>query len=226
MALTKTVTSATTVILFDHDGTLIDSEATHYRLWQEVLAPYDITLSENFYSAEMAGIPVNQNAKDVVRHFGMKVEPQVLADAKHEKTRLFLQSQAFPLMPFAKETVKACAEAGYTLGIVTGGSGLSVKRTLETYELAQYIKTVVAAEDVEHSKPAPDCYLKAAAHLNMTSEQCIAVEDTQHGLEAAINAGMRCVVIPTSHSEKHDFRTASSQYSSLQEWVEAEIISH
>ncbi len=224
MALT-TVTSATTVILFDHDGTLIDSEATHYRLWQEVLATYDITLNEDFYSAEMAGIPVNQNAKDVVRHFGMKVESQILADAKHEKTRAFLQSQAFPLMPFAKEALSACAEAGYTLGIVTGGSGLSVKRTLETYGFDRYIKTVVAAEDVEHSKPAPDCYLKAAAQLNATSKQCIAVEDTQHGLEAAINAGIRCVVVPTSHSEKHDFRSATSQYLSLRDWVEAEITS-
>lgn len=226
MAFTSTITSSTTVILFDHDGTLIDSEATHYRLWQEVLAPYDIELSEDFYASEMAGIPVNQNARDVVRHFALELKPQILADAKHEKTRAFLQSQAFPLMPFAEETLKACAEAGYTLGIVTGGSGLSVKRTLETYGFDKWIQTVVAAEDVEHSKPAPDCYLKAARQLKASSQQCVAVEDTQHGLEAAINAAMRCVVIPTSHSEKHDFSLATSRYNSLREWTEAEIVAY
>ncbi|WP_414829727.1 HAD family hydrolase [Alteromonas sp. H39] len=223
MTLTTTVTSATRVILFDHDGTLIDSEATHFQLWQEVLSPYGITLDENFYCAEMAGIPVNQNAKDVVRHFAMDVNPQVLANAKHAKTRGFLQSQAFPLMPYAKEALAACAEAGYTLGIVTGGSGLSVQRTLKAYGFEQWIQVVVAAEDVEQSKPAPDCYLKAAAQLGANSQHCIAVEDTQHGLEAAVNAGMRCVVVPTSHSEKHDFSSATSRYNSLREWVEAEI---
>ncbi len=219
----KSITASTSVILFDHDGTLIDSEATHYRLWQDVLAPYKVALSEAFYSSEMAGIPVNQNGQDVVRHFNLDVAPQVLADAKHAKTREFLKSQAFPLMPYAKQAIQACAEAGYTLGIVTGGSGLSVKRTLEAYGIGDWIKTVVAAEDVEHSKPAPDCYLKATRQLNVSSDQCVAVEDTQHGLEAADSAAMRCVVIPTAHSAKHDFSAATSRYGSLQQWVETEI---
>jgi len=60
-------------------------------------------------------------------------------------------------MPFAKETIEQCANKGYTIGIVTGGSKKSVEKTLSQYGLSSYISCVVAVEDVENSKPAPDC---------------------------------------------------------------------
>ncbi|MCU7553032.1 HAD family phosphatase [Alteromonas sp. ASW11-19] len=219
----ETITSSTQVVLFDHDGTLIDSEQTHLQLWQEVMQAHDVTLTEAFYTQTMAGIPVNQNAVDLVHYFQLDVPAETLANAKHAKTRAFLSEQAFPLMPYAIEAVTACIEAGYTVGIVTGGSGLSVTRTLETYDLGKWITTVVAVEDVDNSKPAPDCYLRAASHLNVSPDACVAVEDTQHGMQSALNAGMRCAVIPTPHAATHDFSQATSRYQNLQEWVANEL---
>lgn len=217
------VTASTQVILFDHDGTLIDSEQTHLALWQEVMQAHDVTLTETFYTRVMAGIPVNQNAEDLVQHFQLPVPASVLARAKHAKTRDFLSSQAFPLMPYAVEAVTACIDAGYTVGIVTGGSRLSVQRTLDTYDLAKWVATVVAVEDVSHSKPAPDCYLHAAALLNVSPQACSAVEDTQHGMQAALSAGMRCAVIPTAQAAGHDFSPATSRYRNLREWADNEL---
>lgn len=220
------VTASTTTILFDHDGTLINSEAVHFRLWKDILARYGVNLTEIFYNEVMAGVPVAQNALDVVAHFNLKEDAKVLAQAKHEKVAAFLQQQAFPLMPHAKETIKACFEAGFTLGIVTGGSKLSVEKTLNTYGLSSYISTVVAVEDVQRSKPDPESYLLAMQQLGVTAKACVAVEDTQHGLQSAASAQIKCVVIPGAQSTKHNFSLADVCYGSLQKWLEKEVLTH
>lgn len=220
----KAINSKTQVILFDHDGTLIDSEAVHFTLWQSILVDYGITLTAQFYNEVMAGIPVKQNAIDLVRHFNIRAKPEALAEQKHACVRQYLAERAFPLMPFAKEAIIACHDAGYTVGIVTGGATASVARTLDTYGLGAYVSVVVAVEDVEHSKPAPDCYLKAMRQLHVNAAQCVAVEDTAHGLQAAVAAGIATVAVPTAQSAKHDFSHASSRYVSLKDWLENELI--
>ena len=219
----SSVSNNTTTLLFDHDGTLINSERVHFTLWQEIVANYDEALTDEFYCKVMAGIPVKQNAKDVVEHFSLNVEPAKLAQQKHDKVKAYLSKQAFPLMPWAAETIKACAEAGYTIGIVTGGSALSVEKTLTNYGLAKYISCVVAVEDVVNSKPAPDCYQLAMKTLGVTPAECIAIEDTFTGMQSAISADLACVVIPTTQSATHDFTKATSRYESLQLWVAQEI---
>jgi HAD superfamily hydrolase (TIGR01509 family) len=209
-------------ILFDHDGTLINSEATHLGLWQQTLAPFGVTLTEDYYNRVMAGVPVAQNAIDLVRDFSLPSQPHTLADHKLELTHRFLQQQPFPLMPGAAETLKTCFDAGVTLAIVTGGSRFSVERTLSCYGLGQYISTIVAVEDVTHSKPAPDCYLKALEQLNCEAEQSLAIEDTEHGLWAAVAAGLPCIAIPTAQSVHHDFSKAVEVQPNLLTWLAAE----
>ena len=217
------LTAQTRAILFDHDGTLIDSERIHFAIWQEIANEFGASLTEDFYYEVMAGIPVNQNARDLVAHFSLSTDAKSVAQKKHDLTRKFLTKQAFPLMEGAKQTLKTCYDMGFTLAVVTGGSGMSVRRTIEMYGLEGMFRTIVAAEDVENSKPAPDCYLKALNQLGYRSEQAIAVEDTVHGMRAALHADLRCVAIPGRHAEEHDFSAATVIYSSLQEWLEREL---
>ncbi len=219
----KALTPQTRAILFDHDGTLIDSEQTHFELWRRIAENAGITLTSEFYDEVMVGIPVKQNARDLVAHFDLAVDASELARQKFDATRAFLAKQAFPLMPGAYEVLIACANAGYTLAVVTGGSAMSVQRTIEMHGLDGLFATVVAAEDVEHSKPAPDCYLKAMKQIGVTSDQAIAVEDTVHGMRAALAAGIKCVAIPGGQSDAHDFSQATVIYSSLSAWQRSEL---
>lgn len=213
----------TTTLLFDHDGTLIDSETVHFDLWKDILLEYDVKLSADFYCEVMAGIPVKQNAVDLVEHFNIDIEPSQLAQQKHKSISDYLDKQAFPLMPFAKETIIQRASDGYTIGIVTGGSKKSVEKTLSQYELSDYISCVVAVEDVENSKPAPDCYALAMDKLGKMPSECVAIEDTQTGMTAALAANLACVVIPTDLSKHHDLSDATARYTSLKDWVDCEF---
>ncbi|WP_018982873.1 HAD family hydrolase [Salinimonas chungwhensis] len=214
----------TRVILFDHDGTLVDSEAVHFSLWVNLLKQYDITLTESFHNAEMVGMPVAQNAIDVVEHFKLTVSPETLATQKHQLTRAYLSDQAFPLIDDAQAAITRCYDAGYKLGVVTGGSQLAVSQTLSQYNLNDYFDVIVSVEDVTHSKPAPESYAKALKMAGVLAGQAVAVEDTMHGMHSAVAAGVPCVVIPTAQSAAHHFETATASYSSLSQWLDAELI--
>ncbi|MBU3021085.1 HAD family phosphatase [Aestuariibacter sp. A3R04] len=222
MPAKSAVTAATRAILFDHDGTLIDSEHAHFEIWQTLVAKYGAHISADFYSNVMAGIPVAQNAIDVVNTFTLAVPAEKLAEEKHFLTRAYLKEQPFPLMPHAVETLKKCYDAGFQLAIVTGGSGISVERTLTARGIKHMFSATVSVEDVKHSKPAPDCYQLAMKKLNRSPSECVAIEDTEHGMRAAVRAGVPCAVIPTVHSAHHDFSDATSKYHSLQAWYARE----
>ena len=74
---------------------------------------------------------------------------------------------------------------------------------------------VVSGDDVRHSKPAPDCYLLALARLGLRADECLAVEDTEHGLRAASLAGVGCLAVPTEMSRHHDFSLAAGIFADM-----------
>ena len=86
-------------ILYDHDGTLIDSEHCHFEMWAAILEPYGISLSKEDYIEHYAGIPTLANAVTMVEKYSLAITASTLIDAKDHATRAFLAQQAFPLTP-------------------------------------------------------------------------------------------------------------------------------
>ena len=197
-------------VLFDHDGTLVDSEPTHFRMWQEVLTPYGVALSEKQYRDNYAGVPTAANAVDMVSRFAIDEVPAVLADAKNSATRTFLSRTAFSLMPGVREVLPLFRSGGLRLAIVTGAGSNGVQATLRVHALHEFFETVVSGDDVKRSKPAPDCHLLAIERLGLRPSECIAIEDTEHGVNAATSAGIACLAVPTDMSKHHDFSKATA----------------
>lgn len=202
-------------VLFDHDGTLVDSEPTHFQIWQKVLAPYGVALSEKQYKDYYAGVPTAANAVDMVSRFAINEVPATLADAKNSATRTFLSRSAFSLMPGVKEVLSLLRSEGFRLAVVTGAGRNGVEATLRAHSLHDFFETVVSGDDVRQSKPAPDCYLLAIERLGLSPSECIAIEDTEHGVNAATSAGITCLAVPTAMSEHHSFAKAAAVLSEL-----------
>jgi HAD superfamily hydrolase (TIGR01509 family) len=202
-------------VLFDHDGTLVDSEPAHFRMWQEVLAPYGVALSEKQYRDNYAGVPTAANAVDMVSRFAINEVPATLTDAKNSAVRAFLARTAFPLMPGVREVLQQFRSGGLRLAVVTGAGGNGVQATLKEHSLNEFFETVVSGDDVRRNKPAPDCYLLASERLGLHPSECIAIEDTEHGVNAATSAGMACLAVPTGMSKHHDFSKASAVFGEL-----------
>lgn len=207
-------------VLFDHDGTLVDSEPIHYQLWNQVLSRYGVTLSEDIFNSLCAGMPTISNAIDLVERFNICVSAQDLAEEKHAVTKEFLVDHAYPLMPGVMEAIRELVAQGLTLGIVTGANYHSVDATVRSYSFDRHFAFVISADDVQKSKPAPDCYLLALERLGLKPEECLAIEDTEHGLKAAADADIPCLVVPTPLSVSHNFDRATAVLSGMPEAVE------
>ncbi|TLM76875.1 HAD family hydrolase [Microbulbifer harenosus] len=207
-------------ILFDHDGTLVNSEPVHYRIWAQVLQRYGFTLTEQQYKACYAGVPTPASAVDLVQKFGIDVSPDQLAEEKSAATQEYLERQAFPLMPGVEEAISYFYRAGLKLAVVTGASASGAQTTLRTNNFNDYFTVVVSGDDVRASKPAPDCYILALQRLGVSAAECLAIEDTQHGLEAAFRAGIDCLALPTDMSRSQDFSLAETVLTGMPEAVE------
>lgn len=197
-------------VLFDHDGTLVDSEAVHFACWVSILAPMGVTLSREEYRRFFVGVPSKACVPGIIQRHGLDIAPDALLKRKEDAVDAWLAEGPFPLMTRALETLEQLHAAGFRIGIVTGAMPAGVQSSLRAYRLQRWVEVVVTAADVLHSKPAPDVYLKAAELLGLPPDRCVAVEDTHHGLSAAVAAGMACVAVPNEDSAQQDFSAAST----------------
>jgi len=209
-------------VLIDHDGTIVDSEFSHFQMWMTVLKPYDVRLTEADYKKYYAGMPTPANAVDMIQRFSLNASVEKLIHEKTVVTQAFLSNSAFPPLNGALEFIEAMHTQGLKLAIVTGANQMGLNRTVQAYGLDNYVSALVSSDDVIHSKPAPDCYLLAMEKLGVLADECLAIEDTEHGIRAATGAGIRCLAIPTEMSRHHNFSAATRVFDDISEtgnWI-------
>ena len=180
-------------VIFDCDGTLVDSEPLARTAWERTLAPHGYELRDAEYPA-LIGLPFAR----VHGFFAERIAGLPPADALWEDYAgaLFALIDA-ELAPFpdALETVAALRAAGVAVAVASSSPRARLDRTLRRAGLADAFAASVAGDEVEHGKPAPDMFLEAAARLGVAPARCAAIEDSPPGVAAGLAAGMRTVAI-------------------------------
>lgn len=211
-------------VLFDYDGTLVDSEKIHFQIWNEVLRPYGVQLSIQEYKEVYVGRPTPQNAEDIVRLHRLSEDPARLVAGKQAAYQGWLQSSELPFMAYAQEAIAFFRERGMKLAVVTGSAKPGALLNLERSGLLERIDALVTRDDVVHSKPHPESYLRALSALDLAAPECIAFEDTEPGVRSAKAAELACYAVRNEFSRRHDFSLADRVFDDLQEaiaWVAA-----
>jgi len=176
-------------LIFDCDGTLADSMPLHWRAWDQTCQRHGLEFTEErFYS--LGGVPSRRIFAMLGEEQGVDLDPLQLS---REKEAAYL-----PLMPELKpvEPVVAIARTHrgqLPMAVATGGQRNCITQILEHLGIADWFEAVVTSEDIEHPKPAPDTFLKAAALIGVAPEECRAYEDTDLGMQAIGAAGMEAV---------------------------------
>lgn len=209
-------------VIFDHDGTLVDSEKKHFGLWQTLLTRYGIDFQESEYKTYLAGVPTFNNAEYLVAKYDLGISAQALFEQRELATNATLGEQACPLIAGAKPLVEWIDELGLAMAIATGASVREVKPTLTEHGFSRYFPIVASRDHVAHAKPAPDVYQYALDQMGLSAAQCIAIEDSPTGLRSAIACGIDCIVVQNDYSRGHDFTGALAvldHMDEVREWV-------
>lgn len=182
-------------LIFDCDGTLVDNMPIHFAAWCQTLERHDLALPEDrFY--QLGGVPTEKIVRMLAVEAGREVN---VAEVSLEKERSFEQ-QAATLDPRPIEVVVSIARehrGRVPMAVATGSLLSNAERSLRRAGILEWFDTVVAAEDVDAHKPAPDVFLEAARRLDVLPGSCRAYEDTDLGLQAIHAAGMHAVDIRT-----------------------------
>ena len=178
-------------VVFDMDGVLVDSEPVHERANAEYLAGLGVTLDQAL-SDDMMGRRVRELTDAIAGRLGLP-PGRVFSDREAIFWRLL--DEGLEPMPGLHAAVDRLAGAGLPLAVASSGTRAYVDHVLERLEVRAAFDAVVSGEDVHRAKPDPEIYLLAAERLHADPDDCVAIEDTTHGIAAARGAGMRAVAV-------------------------------
>jgi HAD superfamily hydrolase (TIGR01509 family) len=181
-------------VIFDCDGTLVDSMPAHFEAWCEALALYGAggVFKEDVFFA-MGGRPTLDIVVELNDEYNLRLDPVSVAQAKREcfLKRLHTITLIEEVARFAEGL-----RGRVPMAIATGGSRHVIEKTLKIVGVSDWFDEVVTADDVSEGKPAPDIFLKAANLLAVDPTKCLALEDAPAGILAAQRAGMQVIAIP------------------------------
>jgi HAD superfamily hydrolase (TIGR01509 family) len=179
-------------VLWDLDGTLVDSEDYHWRSWRDAMAAEGIDLSYDRFLASF-GL---RNDRILRGWLGDSVDPariQRIGDAKEAEYRRLAEREGLTPLPGAAEWTARLHADGWHQAIASSAPRLNVEVMLRVLHLDRYFDAIAAAEDVTIGKPDPQVFVRAAEHLGVPPSRCIVVEDAPAGIEAARAGGMRSI---------------------------------
>jgi len=183
-------------VIFDMDGTLIESTNADFLAWQKVFLDYGKNLTFNDYSPLLG-----KRSVAVVKDLLKITTEEDQANALSNKSKYFFQvieQQGLKTVPFATEFLQHLKSLDIPIALATSSRREKTKGVLQKVKMLSYFDVLVTAEDVIKGKPFPDVFLKAASLLEIPAEHCLVFEDAVSGITAAKSAGMKCVAISSN----------------------------
>jgi HAD superfamily hydrolase (TIGR01509 family) len=183
-----------TVIIFDMDGVLVDSEQVWDQARRDVVAAHGGTWKDSA-TRDMLGMSSKEWSVYVVEQLGTPLTPEQVNAAVVE-AMLRGYERHLPLLPGAREAIERLG-ARHTLGLASSSNRPVIDLVLEAMGVSERFAATVSSEEVARGKPAPDVYLEALRRLG--SSEGVAIEDSENGIKSAHAAGLRVIAIPNPH---------------------------
>lgn len=209
--------------LFDLNGTMIDDMEFRGKAWFDILNnDLGAGLSKEEVKKEMYG----KNPELLERVFGKGKFTQAEIDEYSMRKEKDYQSSYLPhlkLITGLDDFLKMAKEQQIKMAIASAAIPFNIDFVVDNLQIRHYFEAIISADDVETSKPHPETFLKAAEALGAKPEDCIVFEDAPKGVEAARNAGMKCVVLTTAH-EAEDFAEYDNVLFFVKDYRDEEVL--
>jgi HAD superfamily hydrolase (TIGR01509 family) len=196
-------------IIFDCDGVIADTEPLHLAAFQRVLAEEGLSLAEGDYYDRYLALDDRSCFMRLYEERGRDLDPKKLNELMARKAAYLEPAirERLRIFPGVERFVRGAA-ARFPLAIASGALRHEIELILDAARLLDCFCAIVSAEDVSMGKPHPEPFLKALALINevrseaIRPEECIVVEDSIQGIEAARAAGMRCLAVTNSYGRE------------------------
>jgi HAD superfamily hydrolase (TIGR01509 family) len=204
-------------LIWDVDGTLAETEEAHRKAFN--LAFAEAGLDWHWDEQTYARLLVVSGGKERIAHFQESFLQTSMLDVERvailhgRKTSYYaelISSGRITLRPGVQRMLEEAEQKGLKLGIATTTSVVNVHALLASTLGARtpHWQAMVCGDDVPRKKPAPDVYVAALAQLGLSARECLAIEDSENGLRAAVALGIPCLVTPSTYTRGQDFSGA------------------
>jgi HAD superfamily hydrolase (TIGR01509 family) len=186
-------------VLWDVDGTLIDSAEYHWLTWQEALTREGFALTRERFDASFG-----QRNDEILRaYFGHDFpvgEIERIGGVKETLYRELVRGRGIEPLPGVRRWLEQLKADGWRQAIASSAPALNIEAIVGALGIASCFEAVASAEDVERGKPDPQIFLAAASKVRVAPARCVVVEDAPAGIEGARRAGMRSIGVLSTHA--------------------------
>jgi HAD superfamily hydrolase (TIGR01509 family) len=179
-------------LVFDFDGTMVDTESPTFETWREIYRGHGQTLAIEDWQHALG----TQGGFDPHAHLAGLTGGVYAGDPQEISARIRLRCEEEPLRPGVLALLTAAKQAGLRTAVASSSSLGWVERWLAHHGIRHLFDRVLGRDLVSRVKPAPDLFLLAAEELGLSPAACLAIEDSPNGVIAARSAGMRCLIVP------------------------------
>lgn len=185
-------------VLWDLDGTLIDSAGHHWIAWRDTLA----AAGRSVTLAQFVQTFGKRNDEILRELFGEGLDPawvEEVSETKEAAYRRLLRERGLDLLPGAEAWLLRLRDRGWRQALASSAPPRNIEAAFETLRLDRFLRTVVSADEVGRGKPDPAIFIEAARRIEVPAGRCVVVEDAPAGLEGARRAGMRSIGVLSDH---------------------------
>ncbi len=210
-------------IIFDFDGTILETETPDYQSWQECFSDCGCELPKELWATYIGTASGTFDPYALLeQQWGQPVDRAALRIRRRQRFHELVGLE--PLRPGVVALLEAATQRGIRLAVASSSTRDWVEENLATRNLRHYFEFVYTANDVAVVKPDPALYLLALQRLQVEAAHAVAIEDSLNGLTAAKRAGLKCVVTPHGMTCHMDFAQADLVIDSLTEITLADLI--
>ena len=197
-------------VIFDLDGLLADTEIISLKVYQELLKDFGIPFTEETYSREYSGHREEENVQRFLDTYDLPWNfDQTLEKVYELEARILAKGVNFK--KGAKNLLALLQREGIPIALATSSVESRARMILDRNGIVSLFDHLVFAKDVKRSKPYPDIFLKACRDLNVLPENCLVLEDSEAGIEAAYRAGIPVICIPDLKMPAQSFLNKTEQ---------------
>jgi beta-phosphoglucomutase family hydrolase len=196
-------------VIWDVDGTLVDTAELHFHAWEELAH----RLGKKFSRKEFATTFGRRNPEIIRQVFGADLGDQRVIELGEEKEEIYRAAarKGIELLPGARSLLESLGRESFAQAIGSSAPRANLELILQMTGVEQCFDVIIAMEDTDRGKPDPQVFLRAAERLKIEPAGCVVIEDAVAGVEAAHRAGMRSVAVRfVGHHSEESLRKAGA----------------